>query len=227
MYTFTLQHRLGECSLYLGEGVACTQALAEQWFDAYRDHQCVIITDDNVGAQWAKSLQSIYQPFFQTCHVLSFPQGELSKNRETKALLEDQMIQLGCSRQTVVIALGGGVVLDMAGFIAATYMRGVPCFYLPTSLLAMVDASIGGKTAVNTPHGKNLMGTFTQPQAVCIDVAFLSTLPIEEQWQGWVEMVKHALIMDESLLSDLEAIARSLQQDETITDSAWLRKGAH
>ena len=217
------QFYVARCPVHFSHEESSLLALVQQWLSAYQDHRCVIITDDTVAQLYASSLQSAIQSVGQSCHVVSFPAGEVSKTRETKAALEDQLFALGCTRKTVVIACGGGVVLDMAGFIAATYLRGVPCFYLPTSLLAMVDAAIGGKTAVNTPQGKNLIGTFTQPQAVGIHTGFLSTLPVTECWAGWSEMIKHAFIKDVTLLDDLEILANRLWAHQSIDPAMWLR----
>ncbi len=223
MSSFDYQHQLGHCPISFSGDISELSLRLQQWLSPYNAYACVIITDDTVGKLYAESLQSAVQSAERSCQVLSFPAGELSKTRETKADLEDRLFALGCTRKTVVIACGGGVVLDMAGFIAATYLRGVPCFYLPTSLLAMVDASIGGKTAVNTPQGKNLIGTFTQPKAVYIDVSFLSTLPVAELWQGWSEMVKHAFIKDATLLNDLEVLADHLRNHQLIDSTLWLQ----
>jgi pentafunctional AROM polypeptide len=116
--------------------------------------------------------------------------GESSKTRDTKALLEDWMLYNECTRDTVLIAMGGGVIGDMIGFVAATFMRGVRYVQLPTTLLAMVDSSVGGKTAVDTPLGKNLVGAFYQPERVYIDLAFLETLPEREFINGMAEVIK-------------------------------------
>jgi 3-dehydroquinate synthase len=132
------------------------------------------------------------------------PAGEQHKTREVKQQLEDELFKMKCGRDTCIIALGGGVVTDMAGFIAATFCRGVPVIYMPTSLLAMVDASIGGKTAVNTPHGKNLIGTFSQPKAVLIDPDILQSLPTREWHNGIAEIIKHALIADSAMFNSLQ-----------------------
>ena len=223
MNEFNYQHTLGHCPISFGGDISELSLRLQQWLSPYNAYACVIITDDTVADLYAESLQSAVQSAGRACQVLSFPAGELSKTRETKADLEDRLFALGCTRKTVVIACGGGVVLDMAGFVSATYLRGVPCFYLPTSLLAMVDASIGGKTAVNTPQGKNLIGTFTQPKAVYIDVSFLSTLPVAELWQGWSEMVKHAFIKDATLLNDLENLADQLRNHQSIDSISWLQ----
>jgi pentafunctional AROM polypeptide len=116
--------------------------------------------------------------------------GESSKTRETKAEIEDWMLSQGCTRDTVVLAIGGGIIGDMIGYVAATFMRGVKYVQIPTTLLSMVDSSIGGKTAVDTPHGKNLIGAFWQPKRIFIDLAFLETLPEREFINGMAEVIK-------------------------------------
>lgn len=116
--------------------------------------------------------------------------GEYSKSRTTKAEIEDWMLSQGCTRDTIIIALGGGVIGDMIGYVAATFMRGVKFVQVPTTLLAMVDSSIGGKTAIDCPLGKNLIGAFWQPERVFIDLKFLETLPEREFINGMAEVIK-------------------------------------
>ncbi|TKA70327.1 Pentafunctional AROM polypeptide [Friedmanniomyces simplex] len=130
--------------------------------------------------------------------------GETSKSRQTKAEVEDWLLQQGCTRDTVILALGGGVIGDMVGFVAATYMRGVRFCQIPTSLLAMVDSSIGGKTAIDTPLGKNLIGSFWQPERVYIDLQFLETLDKRQVCNGMAEVVKTAAIWDVEEFERLE-----------------------
>lgn len=159
-----------------------------------------IITDDNLQRLYVESLVAAFNiPCF------SIKPGEASKTRETKQAIEDVLLAQGFGRDTVIIAFGGGVVTDLAGFVAATYCRGVPVIYIPTSLLAMVDAAVGGKTAVNTPLGKNMIGAFKQPDAVIIDVSVLKTLPQQEIYAGMSEHIKHALIADADLFVDIAA----------------------
>lgn len=131
--------------------------------------------------------------------------GETSKSRKTKAEVEDWLLKQGCTRDTVILALGGGVIGDMVGFVAATYMRGVRFCQIPTSLLAMVDSSIGGKTAIDTPLGKNLIGAFWQPERVYIDLLFLETLDKRQVCNGMAEVVKTAAIWDIEEFERLEA----------------------
>lgn len=154
--------------------------------------------------------------------VFSFPAGERHKTRETIAFLQDRMLSQGIGRDGAIIALGGGVVTDVAGFIASTYCRGIPLISIPTSLLAMVDAAIGGKNGVNTPKGKNLIGTFYHPKAVFIDTHMLSTLPEREMRNGYAEIIKHALIASPALFSLLEQGQISLE--EIIYQSCQIKK---
>jgi 3-dehydroquinate synthase len=159
----------------------------------------VIITDSNLVATIGKTLQKQLEQYGLTAELLAFPAGEAHKTRETKQSLEDQLLQRKYGRDTCLIALGGGVVTDLVGFLAATYCRGVPAIYVPTTLLAMVDASIGGKTGVDTPYGKNLIGCFYQPKAVLMNVNYLLSLSANEYRNGMVEIIKHAMIADADL----------------------------
>jgi 3-dehydroquinate synthase len=138
-----------------------------------------------------------------SAEVLTIPAGESNKTRESWARLTDQMLAKKFGRDSVVIALGGGVVGDLAGFVAATFMRGIPVVQIPTTLVAMVDASIGGKTAVDTPAGKNLVGAFHPPAAVLVDPQLLGTLPLREMRAGFAEIVKHGVIADDVYLREV------------------------
>lgn len=133
--------------------------------------------------------------------------GENNKSRETKAAVEDFLLELGCTRDTVILAVGGGVIGDMIGFVAATFMRGVRVIQVPTTLLAMVDSSVGGKTAIDTPLGKNFIGSFHQPDYVFVDVSFLESLPARQFINGMAEVVKTAAIWNETEFSRLENFA--------------------
>jgi len=145
--------------------------------------------------------------------LLTIPAGETNKTRDTWARLTDQMLAKGYGRDSAVIALGGGVVGDLAGFVAGTFMRGVPVVQVPTTLMAMVDASIGGKTAVDTPAGKNLVGVFHFPAAVLIDPQVLATLPLREMRAGFAEIVKHGVIANEPYLREVAGSASELLSD--------------
>lgn len=134
-------------------------------------------------------------------NYFTFPKGEQHKTRSTKEKLEDALLQAGYGRDTVIVGIGGGIVTDVAGFVAATFCRGVPFIAVPTTLLGMVDASIGGKTAVNTPFAKNAIGAFHPPESILIDTAFLKTLSAKQLQEGLAEIVKHALISSEELFT--------------------------
>ncbi len=159
----------------------------------------VIMTDSNVGPLHAQRLD-----YSDALRIITFPAGEAFKTLDTVRTLYRELLACGADRQTTVIALGGGVVGDMAGFAAATFMRGVPLIQCPTTVLAMVDASVGAKTGVDLPEGKNLVGAFKQPQAVFADLDTLVTLSPEEFRAGLAEIVKHGLITSPSILTQLE-----------------------
>ena len=135
---------------------------------------------------------------------LSVPEGEEAKRLETARELWDRLLDEGCDRSATVVALGGGAVGDLAGFVAATYMRGMNFVQLPTTLLAQVDASIGGKTAIDHPRAKNLIGAFHQPRLVLVDPGVLTTLPDREFRSGLAEVIKHGIVLDATYFGDLE-----------------------
>ena len=172
----------------------------------------VLITDTNLSPLYVDAFCAAFaqarpaSPKAAGARLLTYaiPPGESSKSRETKAEIEDWMLAQKCTRDTVIIALGGGVIGDMIGYVAATFMRGVRFVQVPTTLLAMVDSSIGGKTAIDTPLGKNLIGAFWQPQRVYIDLHFLGSLPTREFINGMAEVVKTAAIWNEAEFTALE-----------------------
>ena len=168
--------------------------LAEVVRSAAPAHRIALITDSEVGPRYAG--RATQQLGTERTSVFTIPSGEQHKTRETWSQLTDEMLAKGLGRDSVVVALGGGVVGDVAGFVASTYMRGVPVIQVPTSLLAMVDASVGGKTGVDTSAGKNLVGAFHQPVAVVIDPLLLQTLPVEHLRAGFAEIVKHGVVAD-------------------------------
>lgn len=143
-------------------------------------HFYVIITDSIVSCLYGRRLLEEFKTAGLNAHLIPFPAGEEHKSRETKSKIEDEMSKLKVGRDSAVIALGGGVVGDVVGFVAATYNRGIPYVQVPTTLVASVDSSIGGKTGVDTQFGKNLIGAFYQPRRVYIDVETLRTLPEKE-----------------------------------------------
>ncbi|MEO8335953.1 MAG: 3-dehydroquinate synthase [bacterium] len=180
-------------------------------------HCYAVITDDQVGPLHAASVVGdLAQRGRTTLHVM--PAGEAHKTRDTWARLTDELLAAGCGRDTTIVALGGGVVGDLAGFVAATFMRGVPFVQCPTSLLAMIDASVGGKTGVDTVAGKNLVGAFHQPSVVLADVELLATLPAEHRRAGLAEAIKHGVIADARHFAELdEALAAILAGDLSAT----------
>ncbi len=157
--------------------------------------QYAVITDSTVASLYGAQVANAVEQVGQTC-LVTFPAGEWNKSRETWSDLTDQLLKAQLDRESVIVALGGGVVGDLAGFVAATYLRGVRYVQVPTSLLAMIDSAIGGKTGVDTGAGKNLVGAFHQPAAVIADVATLSTLPPVQLAAGMAEALKHGVIAD-------------------------------
>ncbi|HET9013823.1 MAG TPA: 3-dehydroquinate synthase family protein, partial [Gemmatimonadaceae bacterium] len=168
-------------------------------------HHNAIVTDDHVAALYAESVVATMGRHGRTS-VHRMAPGESHKTRDTWARLTDDLLAAGCGRDTTVVALGGGVVGDMAGFVAATYMRGVPVVQCPTSLLAMIDASVGGKTGVDTAAGKNLVGAFHPPAAVLIDVETLGTLPAAQLRAGLAEAIKHGVVADAAYVARIESL---------------------
>jgi 3-dehydroquinate synthase len=163
-----------------------------------------IITDANVKQLYGDDFLKILRSNKIEAQLLSILAGERSKTRITKEQLEDKLLKLKADRSSLIIALGGGVIGDLAGFVAATLLRGIPFIQIPTTLLSQVDSSIGGKVAVDHPHGKNLIGAFYQPKKVFIDVGTLKTLPEKEFRNGMAEVIKYAAILDSKLFSYLE-----------------------
>lgn len=172
-------------------------------------HRYAIITDTNVGPRYAGRVEAALGSARVGIYQISA--GEAFKTRDSWARLTDELLRDGFGRDTTIVALGGGVVGDLAGFVAATFMRGVPYLQVPTSLLAMIDASVGGKTGVDTPAGKNLVGAFHGPAAVVADIRVLSSLPAEHLRAGMAEAIKHGVITDAAYFDRLASIAGALE----------------
>jgi len=183
-----------------------------------------LIADASVHARWGAAAEEALRSAGFVVAVYPVPAGEASKNLATAAAIYDWLVSQRAERGEAIVALGGGMVCDLAGFVAATFARGLPLVHVPTSLLAMVDASVGGKVAVDHPQAKNLIGAFYQPRLVLADVSLLQTLPQRELTSGWAEVIKHALIMDEELLCLLEANAEAaLRLDPEVAERVIAR----
>ena len=163
-----------------------------------------VISDSHVGKLYGLAVTDTLTRAGLRAELLTFPAGEWNKTRDTWATLCDRLLAHHFGRDAAVIALGGGVVGDLAGFVAATYLRGVPYVQVPTSLLAMIDSSIGGKTGVDAPAGKNLLGAFHQPRFVLADLDVLATLPASQLAAGMAEALKHGAIADAEYFARLE-----------------------
>lgn len=168
--------------------------------------RCAIISDTSVAPLFAGKIQkSLASAGFESA-LITVPAGEHSKTLEQAGSVCEEMLRAGLDRQSFVIGLGGGVIGDLSGFVAGIFQRGVPHVQIPTTLLAMVDSSIGGKTGVNTNAGKNLLGVFHQPLLVIDDIEVLKTLPARELSQGFAEIIKHAIIGDAEMFSMLQDV---------------------
>ena len=188
--------------------------------------RCLLVTDDNVAAHYRAPLRTALEEAGWKPKVIVVPAGESTKSQEQLTAIHDAALRWGIDRETPVLALGGGVVGDLAGFAAATLLRGVPLVHLPTSLLAQVDSSIGGKTGINHAAGKNLIGAFYQPALVVTDVNTTNTLPEREWTSGMAEVVKHALIADENLVPFLETHMTALLQRRTDNIAEMVHRAA-
>ena len=168
-----------------------------------------VVADARVGRLHGAAVRAALAPVARALHVLPFRPGEASKTRRTAFRLLDRLLALGAERSDVVVGFGGGVALDLAGVVASLALRGLPLVQVPTSLLAMIDAGIGGKAALDTPLGKNLVGAFHWPRLVAIDPGWLATLPPAELRNGLAEAAKHAALVGGDLLGRLERFAGS------------------
>ncbi len=175
------------------------------WSAVPASADALVVTNTTVAPLYGQRLVQAIRARHRRVHVVALPDGEEHKNWQTLNLIFDALLQNACDRQTVLYALGGGVVGDMAGFAAASYMRGVPFVQVPTTLLAQVDSSVGGKTAINHPLGKNMIGAFYQPLLVVCDLDTLGSLPSREFSAGLAEVIKYGPIADMALLDWLES----------------------
>ncbi|HET6546708.1 MAG TPA: 3-dehydroquinate synthase, partial [Rhodanobacteraceae bacterium] len=196
---------------------------ATAWRTAIRGRHALVVSNETVAPLYLERVQAGLDGLTQAALIL--PDGEAHKTLASAARIFDALAALGAGRDATVIALGGGVVGDLAGFAAATWMRGVALVQMPTTLLAMVDSSVGGKTAVNLPQGKNLVGAFHQPQAVFADTDTLTTLPARELRAGFAEIVKCAAIGDAAWFAGLEADVEALNARNRAAVAATIEAG--
>ncbi|HSI58899.1 MAG TPA: 3-dehydroquinate synthase [Ideonella sp.] len=199
-------------------------ASAAAWQGLPPAASALVVSNKLVAPLYADRLAASLAPHYRHIHRVELPDGEAYKDWSTLNLIFDRLLAEGCDRKTVIFALGGGVVGDMAGFAAACYMRGVPFVQVPTTLLAQVDSSVGGKTAVNHPLGKNMIGAFYQPNRVLCDLDTLQSLPDRELSAGLAEVIKYGPIADPELLAWLEQnMAGLVQRDPALLAHAIRR----
>lgn len=222
MYNTTLSVSISEaqthCTYPIHIGLGVLSQLSEK-IDLSHYSSLFVVTDAHVAPHWLEPLLSGLQR--PAGHII-LPPGERSKSIQTVELIWSALAQYGCDRRSLVLNLGGGVIGDMGGFAACTFMRGLDFVQVPTTLLSMVDASVGGKLGVNAEHTKNLIGVFAQPQAVCIDPQTLSTLPERELRSGFGEVIKHGLIRDVRYIEQLEQHTFEAIQEEAWVD--WIQR---
>lgn len=187
--------------------------------DRIGNRQCVIITDTNIAPLFAGSLQKSLAAVGIHPSLITTPAGEQTKTLEQIGSICERMLAAGLDRESFVIGMGGGVIGDISGFVAAIFQRGVPHVQIPTTLLAMVDSSIGGKTGVNTAAGKNQIGAVHQPALVIDDVEILEALPQREYRQGYAEIIKHAIIADDKMFEDIAGNASALAASNVSADA--------
>lgn len=199
----TLNVDLGARSypIHIGSGLLANAALLAPHI---RGTHAVIVTNETVGPLYAARVEATIASLGKQVSIVTLPDGESFKHWETLNLIFDALLRQGADRKATLIALGGGVVGDMTGFAAASYMRGVPFIQIPTTLLSQVDSSVGGKTGINHPLGKNMIGAFHQPQAVLADIDTLKTLPTRELAAGMAEVIKHGAIADADYFAWIE-----------------------
>ncbi len=170
------------------------------WATLLTNQKAVLITNEVVGPLYENTLLNTIKPLCQAVHVIRLQDGETYKNADTWLFLHGELLKLRCDRHTILLALGGGVIGDLVGFVAATYMRGISFIQIPTTLLAQVDSSVGGKTGINHPLGKNMIGAFYQPKMVVSDLSTLNTLSEREYKSGLAEVIKYGLVRDRKFL---------------------------
>lgn len=192
-------------NIHIGENICFSESLIYEITSLKRRgiERIIIIVDQNVASYFSNLQEFISDKINITIDFITIRISESLKNRETKNKIEDKLFELGANRYTALVAIGGGVLLDTVGFVAATFNRGTPVIYIATTLLAMVDAAVGGKTGINTEYGKNLIGSFKQPDAVFIDINVLNSLSEHDFLSAFAEVIKIAIIFDTNLFDFL------------------------
>jgi len=187
----------------VGSGLLRSVGAIARALPSTQGRKAALVTDSNVGPLHAATVTASLESAGYTVHPIVVPAGEASKSMEQVTHVCRELHRAGLDRGSFVVALGGGVIGDLAGFCAAIFNRGIPFLQLPTTIVSLVDSSVGGKTGVNLPEGKNLLGCFHQPAAVIADVDTLSTLPRREYREGFAEIIKHAAIRDAAMLDEI------------------------
>ncbi|MCS5668267.1 MAG: 3-dehydroquinate synthase [Dehalococcoidia bacterium] len=217
-----VHHSGGSYPIVAGWGLI--NSLGDRFMDLGLTGTAYIITDENVMNLYGRNVQRALQSQGIAAHCFIIPAGETSKSFELAQAIYSWLADLKAERGHTVISVGGGVAGDLGGFIAATYLRGMAWVQVPTSMAAMVDASIGGKVAVNLPQAKNLVGAFYQPRGVFADVQSLSTLGKRELSEGWAEAIKHGFILDASLVDLFEEHAEALMDVDPEISTEVIRR---
>ena len=208
-------------------GYGLLDRLGEKMKQGRLSGAAIIISDENVFPVYGSRVDEILEDAGFAVHSVVVPQGEETKSIDCAVKIYDFLVEHRAERDDIIVALGGGMVGDLAGFVAATFLRGIPWVQVPTSLIAMVDASIGGKVGVNHPEGKNLIGAFYQPRLVLADPQTLTSLPQVELTSGWAEVIKHGLILDKEYFLFLESNANRLTKlDPGLLTQAIARSAA-
>ncbi len=206
----TVRVSLGSRSYTIHIGQGALDAAGDLIKSHVEPSRAFVVTDENVAPLYLSRLVHSLEGGGFDVESVTVPAGEASKSLSVVADLYDRLASLRFRRDELIVGLGGGVVGDLAGFVASTWLRGVPFVQVPTTVLAQVDSSVGGKVGVNHPQGKNLIGSFYQPLLVVIDPSVLATLPEREVWAGLAEVVKYGFIADERLFSELESSLQRL-----------------
>lgn len=205
----TIRVETGQQAYGVWVGSGLIERLGDLCAQELKSAACAVVSDENVAALYGERVMASLNGAGFRATLFTVPAGEKSKTMQNAEALCGRMIEAGFDRSSYVVALGGGMVGDLAGFVAAIYHRGIRCVHVPTTLLAQVDSSIGGKTAVNTAAGKNLIGAWHQPALVVSDTDTLRTLPPREFRQGFAEIIKHAVIRDAKMFAQLQNFDRA------------------